>query len=246
MNETDTPKKSPASTIIITAIAIIFIIGLAFAYYYFTVANPTVAEPTPESTESVATNSSPQEVLPQETTQPVTEPSTTVIYYTVPLTEDMQEQQGSCTMSSVAEPYRQDAWKCQVAKTTYDPCFSTDQADRVVCQPNPTDSENIFAIKLTSPLPEPTIPQTTQSNWAWFVQLEDGSLCSPYTAKRPLVDGEAAFYGSAIKDGKRFVLIGDLNNSAKMWTATKKNLIKSGTTWVTESTETVNIQAVWK
>lgn len=246
MNETDAPKKSSASTIIITAVAILFIIGLAFAYYYFTVTVPAVAEPTAPGNESAATNTLPQETLPQETTQPVIEPSTTVIFYTIPLIENMQEQQGSCTMSSVAEPYRQDAWKCQVGKTTYDPCFSTAETDKVVCQPNPIDQENIFAIKLTSPLPEPTVPETTQNNWAWFVQLEDGSLCSPYTAKRPLIDGEAAFYGSAIKDGKRFVLIGDLNNSAKMWTATKKNLIKSGTAWVVESTETVNIQTVWQ
>jgi hypothetical protein len=246
MNGETGQKAFSISTIIITVVAVIIIVGLAFAYYFFLTNPPPVPE--------MAATGPSQNVETTETTETPTEtptevvslePTTSVVFYTVPSVLPATVKQGSCSASSTAEPYRTDAYKCAAGAVSYDPCFSLPGGTQVICPMNPRGSD-MFLIDLTTALPAPTVPQTVQDNWGWFVELEDGSLCSPYTAKRPVVDGEAAYYGSAIINNERFVLIGDLTKTATMWTAVKKNLVRSGTTWTVKSTETVNIKTVWQ
>jgi hypothetical protein len=134
-----------------------------------------------------------------------------------------------------------------VGSSTYDPCFSNDKKDKVICQMNPLVS-NIFIINLTQTLPAPVLPKVMQDNWAWFIELEDGTICSPYTGVRPLVNKEPAYYGCKAKvKGDLDVLIGDLVKG-QTWTAKRMIVTKdlAGTGWDTKSSEVVKIKTVWQ
>ena len=231
-------------TIIITAIAIIFIITLAFLYYYFIIVVPVSAPP-------VTIINSPQEngqkqVASETPKTPKTNSfSTEFINFVPPENLPSDIKNGFCSVNSVAQPYRQDAWRCMAGSSVYDPCFSTVLNDVVYCKMNPLEQGSDFLIELTKPLPTPLIPKNINNNWVWFLVLEDGIQLSPYTGTRPIIDGEPAFYGGKILNGGRSVIIGDLIKG-QVWTAQKKILVLDGKKWVTKSTEIVRVKTVWQ
>jgi len=230
------------STIIITIFAIAIIIALAFFYYYFTTKSYPVENPSPAVVKIPPVNNPP--IIPEPPPR-VESFSTEVINFVPPETLPAEIKKGDCQINSVAQPYRPDAWKCAVGKIVYDPCFSTALSDVVYCKMNPLEVGNDFLINLARPLPAPAVPKNINSNWAWFLVLEDGTELSPYVGTRPIMDGEVALYGSKIVNGERTVLIGDLI-SGPIWTAQKKVLTLSGKKWVTKSSETVRIKTVWQ
>jgi hypothetical protein len=84
-------------------------------------------------------------------------------------------------------------------------------------------STSSFILSLTKPLPVPdTIPASAPENWAWLVELQDGTLCSPFTGTLPFAaDHEVASYGCAPQTagGPEWDIFGDLNSSSSIWTA---------------------------
>ena len=192
--------------------------------------------------------------------QPATQTTpTNVIKFTMPemapKAVGYPEQDGNCFASSVAEPYRQDAFRCMVENSIYDPCFSlTDasgqaQKGLVYCQVNPLKPDS-FLIKLTKDLPKPEVPSTLQDNWAWFLTLKDGTQCSPFTGTRPFFgtgpDAQVAYYGCASKNvDEQVVLLGDLTKG-NVWTAEEAILKTNGTNWAIISTQKVEIDTIWK
>jgi len=236
-------EKVSNSTIVITVFAIMVIVALASLHYYFTVESYPA-----QDIPSVAVVNTPVKNTPAVVSEPPSEIesfSTEVISFVPPQTLPVEIKNGDCQVNSIAQPYRLDAWKCISGKFAYDPCFSTGVSDIVYCKMDPSQDGGDFLIKITKPLPTSLIPKNVNNNWVWFLVLEDGTKLSPYLGTRPIVDGEAAFYGSSIVNGQRIVVIGDLV-SRSVWTAQKKVLQLNGKNWVTQSSETVRVKTVWQ
>ncbi len=171
---------------------------------------------------------------------------TEVVHYTPPADLPGQIESGSCWTSSIAAPYRQDVWRCMMGNGIEDPCFSTSQKDKVLCGANPAIGEKGFQLKLTEPLPEAFIPPVIQENWAWMLELKDGTICAPFTGTRPFIENEAAYYGCESKSQKeQIVLLGDLNKSP-IWTAKKAVIMQAGNTWIIKSLTNTQIKTVWQ
>ncbi|MEK7080257.1 MAG: hypothetical protein AAB925_00275 [Patescibacteria group bacterium] len=230
-----TEKRGDASisTIIITFFAIVVIIALAFFYYYLAVK--------PYPSDNAFLN------IPETVPAPKVESfSTEVINFVPPAILPAEIKEGDCQINSVAQLYRLDAFKCFANKVAYDPCFSTGLSDIVYCKMNPLEQGNDFLIKLTKPLPPPLTPKNIQDNWAWFVELRDGTYCSPYTEARPIFQGQAAFYNCKSNTaGEQIILMGDLKKDL-IWTTEKAILVKSGSSWVIKSSEEAEVKTVWQ
>lgn len=165
-------------------------------------------------------------------------PPTQVITYVPPAPASSTPiAKGSCWTSSIATPYRADAWRCTVGNAIQDPCFEIGgSTSTLLCGMNPGNpvSTSSFVLALTKPLPAPESSQSAAlSNWAWLVELQDGTICSPFTGARPFAsDGEVAEYGCAPQypGGPEWDIFGDLDASSSVWTA------KIGTFSVSTST----------
>ncbi len=88
----------------------------------------------------------------------------------------------------------------------------------------------------------------TPSNWAWFIQLADGTTCSLFTGTRPFdASGDAAVY--ACNGGpNESMIFGELNNSSSVWTAEIGTLSTSTKAFppVLVASATVPVAAVWQ
>ncbi|MGA2418123.1 MAG: hypothetical protein ABSF55_02705 [Candidatus Staskawiczbacteria bacterium] len=231
-------KKYSVSTIIITSVAVIIIFILAFLFYYYS----TMPAPVAPQESAPVTTSQQQPPAPQII-------PTNIITFAPPATLPTVQKNGKCFASSIAEPYRQDAFRCMIGNLIYDPCFSIAQKGFVYCQVN-VDESTGFLMKLTQALPKVSVPAVMQDNWAWFLQLKDGTYCSPFTGTRPFYgsgpNAQVAYYGcnSNNKD-EQVVLLGDLTKG-DVWTAQEAILTKTGTAWTIQSTQRVDIDTVWQ
>jgi len=226
-------------TVIITVAATIIIVALAFLFYYYAIKSSSIAKT--ELTSDAIVNS----IASASSSTPDTSNFTKIISFKAPDTLPETVEVGKCWTNSISQPYREDAFRCMIESSIYDPCFTTNKEGFVFCQMNPL-KEDSFLIKLTESLPKLEIPAEKQDNWAWFIKLKDGTYCSPFTGTRMFVGEDIAYYGcnSATK-GETVVLIGDLK-AGDIWTADKATLVKSGQTWTTKSLENVEIDSVWQ
>jgi hypothetical protein len=192
-------------------LVVVLILVVAFGVgQFFAGSGPIAANPNATST---ATNSG--------------SPSTQVVYYAPPaLATSTPVLKGSCWTNSIAAPYRPDAWRCTVGNGIQDPCFQIGAStSSLLCGVNPAnpDSSSTFALELTSPLPTPeTIPTSTGASTAWLIELQGGTLCSPFTGTLPPVmdGGQTANYDCAPGPlGKETVIFGSLNSVSNLWTA---------------------------
>lgn len=174
--------------------------------------------------------------------------TTLVIRYMPSSTLPDSGREGYCWTDSIAAPYRADAWRCMEGNAIHDPCFSLPERQRVVCGTNPAAGKNGFALRLTKPLPKPdTQSVPVPRNWAWLVELNDGTTCSPFTGTMPFIAGEVGTYGcSSKKKGQQIMLLGELDNRQPLWTARKATLVESGAEWIIKSSEAVPIRKVWQ
>lgn len=152
--------------------------------------------------------------------------ATKVIAYVPPeLPTSTKVLDGSCWTSSIAAPFRKDAWRCAVQNAISDPCFEIPGGKELVCGMNPAVARatSTFLLKLTKPLPAPeTVQGAVPSNWAWLAKLSDGTICSPFTGTLPVAEGGiSANYGCApkTKGGEGLLIFGDFNASTSEWTA---------------------------
>ena len=213
-------KKHSWGIIIVIIIAVLVLAGLV--YFYFA---------------STATIYSVKKV-------PVA--PTNVITFTAPEVLPAVQQNGECFSESISAPYRQDAWRCMIGNSIYDPCFETPQNGLVFCQENPLASDSVL-IKITKPLPARTALANAQDNWAWFLTLEDGTYCSPFTGTRPFFSPDQVAYYGCHSDNKdqQIVLLGDLTKN-NVWTASEVVLTQNGGSWAIKSTQQANIKTVWQ
>lgn len=182
-----------------------------------------------------------------------TTPATQVVAYVPPQpASSTLVMSGSCWTNSIAAPYRTDAWRCTVGNSINDPCFAILGSTNLLCGVNPADpnSTSTFVLKLTQPLPAAQqIEGIVPSNWAWLVELSDGTLCSPFTGTRPFTaNGESANYGCAPGPlGNNLMIFGDLNASSSIWMANIGTLSQSTSSLPTLVSATeVPVAEVWQ
>jgi hypothetical protein len=171
-------------------------------------------------------------------------------------------ERGSCFADSIAAPYRADAWRCMIGNAISDPCFTMPSAvqasgtpsslPQLLCGANPAtaDTSSTFVLQLTKKLPQSEMPSgTIPTNWAWVVQLNDGTICTPFTGTRPFSKtGEVATYSCNGAVSGEDLIFGDLNNSGDAWTAEVGSLSTSTATFPPSiaQSSTVPIFAVWQ
>lgn len=243
-------NNSSMVTTVVAVVAVIVIILLAGLLYYFATKTYPSA-PISVNTSSKNTTKKPAEKKPEIPAVPVTPvapvgPATNIITFATPAVLPTIVKQGSCTAGSIAAAERKDAFRCSVGTINYDPCFTTDQANTVFCQMNPiSPATTAFLIKSAKPLPKITLPDKIPDNWAWFVKLSDGTICSPITGPEPIINGVAGVYGCRPPDKTHQIVLGALTKGQE-WTAQEFISTLQGKAWVQSSTVTVKVDTVWQ
>ena len=80
---------------------------------------------------------------------------------------------GACWTGSIASQ-RPDAWRCMVANSIYDPCFSNAALSSVACSNDPF-SKNVVLIVLDKPIP--TQERNKGKPAPWALLLANGARC---------------------------------------------------------------------
>lgn len=164
-------------------------------------------------------------------------------------------RQGSCWTNSIAAPFRGDAWRCTVGNDISDPCFQIPGEQKLLCNVNPTepDTTSTFVLQLTKALPASEPVQGMQpSGSGWLVELQGGTLCTPFTGTLPFTDnGETATYACAPGALGNDLVIFGINSSSSIWTAEVGTLgaapaNSSSDLPVVKSSSTVPITEVWQ
>lgn len=227
--------------VVVLILVILFGVGQFFAG-----SNPITVDP------SVTANQSSTSASSTANTQVAA--STQLVKYVPPLpASSTPVKEGSCWTNSIAAPFRADAWRCAVGNGISDPCFQIPQSNELLCGINPAvvHSTSTFALKLTKALPAPQVPQgLPPADWAWLIQLSDGTLCSPFTGTLPAIaDDHSANYGCAPGPlGKNLLIFDDLNTSSSVWTANVGTLTQGSTSTLPAiaTEEKVSIATIWQ
>ena len=229
-------KTNKAIVVVVLVLVVLFGVGQFFA-------GPTSINPS-AGNQTTSTASATAPVIP----------ATQVVAYVPPSpATSTPVERGSCWTNSIAAPFRSDAWRCTVGNSISDPCFQIpNSTTSLLCNVNPTvaNATSTFVLKLTKPLPAPEIPPgVPPSDWAWLVQLQDGTLCTPFTGTLPITaTGDAANYGCAPGPlGNNLLIFGSLNASSSAWTAEVGTISETTSSLpVIASSSTFPVATVWQ
>ncbi len=205
-------NRRTSQVIVVTVLAVLIImfgVGMFFA-------GPVSAPITPSQTSTGGNASLAVPTAPQ---------ATQVVQYVaqMPIGSSTPVEQGSCWTNSIAAPFRGDAWRCMVGNNISDPCFQIPGQQKLLCNVNPLDpaSTSTFVLALTKPLPQSQPVQGLQpSGNGWLIELQGGTLCTPFTGTLPIAEGGmAASYACAPGPLGKDVSIFTINSSSSVWTA---------------------------
>lgn len=156
---------------------------------------------------------------------------------------------GSCWTSSIATN-RPDAYRCMRGNEIFDPCFGSDKANVVVCEPNPAVGKPGFALHLTKPLPAGTpLPGPVTP---WLVALTDGYICTPFTGTRERIHKQIIAYSCAKPgveppaSGPYTGLVGGTMTHGRVWRVQKAIYVGGPMGNATGTVAIVPIAAVWR
>ncbi len=155
-------------------------------------------------------------------------------------------QEGECWTTSLILP-REDAWRCMIENSIYDPCFGEADAEAVVCGADPVAGETGFLLTLSSPLPAPEMGQTPEGQ-SWMVRLADGTLCGFATGATTGVDDKRLNYWCDVEtteEGAAVGLLGDLV-AGEVWTAELATIVMTEDGPTLKESEVVEIATVWR
>ncbi len=107
-------------------------------------------------------------------------------------TKNVITKDGSCWTHSIASN-RVGAWRCSVGNSIYDPCFKIANSAKLVC-PFIDNNNQSLVINLNKPLPK-VIMSMIQIPQPFRMQLENGSICMPFTGTLPFAQGHVLRYG---------------------------------------------------
>ena len=118
---------------------------------------------------------------------------TTQVTWFTPSVPSGPVQEGSCWTRSIAAD-RPGARRCMIGNSIHDPCFQVPPLENeVICDAHPVLSKSAFVMKLTNALPVATKPPAASPS-PWILQLEDGSVCEPFSGTRPAVNNQPAVW----------------------------------------------------
>lgn len=229
--------------IIVLLLVIVFGVGQFFSYSNLN--NNAVNQQAGQNSSSATGNSAQSQPTNVLTYLPPTPASSTPV------------KSGLCFAGSIAAPFRSDAYRCAVGNMLADPCFVIPGTDtsgaklpHLFCGANPAKltATSTFVLTLTKSLPKQEVPSSTPSNWAWLIELGDGTICAPFTGTRPFTaTGEVAEYGCNNAAGGEGMILGDLNNANPTWTA-EVGVFSTPTSTlpVLLSSTTVPVATVWQ
>jgi len=240
--------KQKIFVLVVLVLVILFGVGQFFAGANLNTANQQAAQ------NQNGQNGSNNNPLPTQVIEYVPDPTT--------LATSTPVEQGSCFASSIAAPFRSDAWRCTVGNAISDPCFAmaapvgvdgvaATSSPYLLCGANPagTNTSSTFVLQLKKQLPKPSIASgTPPTNWAWLVQLNDGTICTPFTGTRPFdASGDVATYACNGGVGENMIF-GDLNNASATWTAEVGSLSTATSTFppAMAASATVPVFAAWQ
>jgi hypothetical protein len=194
-------NKTTSKVIVILVLGLVVLFGIGQFFAFSPANNNSAAAPSTSQTP-------PTQVIAFVATQPSSAPT----------------QNGSCFASSIAAPYRTDAWRCSVGNSISDPCFQISGNNNLLCAVNPAEGSyatSTFVLHLTKALPKATPPSGPKpTNWAWAVQLADGTYCTPFTGTRPFTaSGVVGNYACSSPNSSENMIFGDLNASSSVWMA---------------------------
>lgn len=172
---------------------------------------------------------------------------TRIIHYTPPTALPERARTGSCSTSSVAS-YRTDAFACLVDKTAFDPCFTTTRQGHVLCGADPrlSSSGTLVAAALPPAAPSAATPAHARHH-TWFFELADGSTCQPLSKPGQVFDGAVELYGCRFGSaGEADALLGDLDDSAPVWTIQKVLINKKVEPQTIKSLMIAAVKTVWE
>jgi hypothetical protein len=237
-------------------VVIVLVLVVAFGItQFFSFSGSSIVNPSSSSSSSASTSGN--SVLSTQDLSVTT--STQIIpYYPSQPASSTPTEQGSCWTNSIAAPFRGDAWRCSIGNGISDPCFQIPGSPSLLCGANPANSAatSSFVLQLTQALPQSQPVQGLQpSGQAWLVELQGGTLCTPFTGTLEFTaTGDAASYGCAPNSLNPLgseVDIFNINSSTTLWTAVIGTLTRasanstSGLPTITASS-TVPIIAVWE
>jgi len=221
---------------------------IAQKYFGDMLAYPAIVEATNAKAaqdESFATITNPDVIeVGQKLWIPATQMSTQVIAYVPPLPAETRD--GSCWTNFLNSSY---SWSCFVGENNiYEPCLTAADGQTIVCNIDPLNESQQFALNLTEPLPtpEPARPDAPLSQEVWLLQLEDGVICGLLSGTSIGFDDKRVNYGC--QDGTD--ILGD-PQPGPLWTAQRITVGRKETTsddelpFFIETSETARIAKVW-
>ena len=149
---------------------------------------------------------------------------TRVVRFTPQAAPKGSARPGNCLRSLVSD--RIDAYRCNAAETTYDPCFPITGRGLVVCDADPRDITSGVLVTATLPSAFAWGPRD-DSRRAWFFELEDGSTCRPLISGGGReVDGMVELYTCRFAPPGSDAVLGEIDTRAPVWTIPQASLNK--------------------
>lgn len=176
---------------------------------------------------------------------PAPQMTTEVIAYVPPVPAETRD--GSCWVNFLNSPY---SWSCFVgANSIFEPCLTAVDGQTIVCNIDPLNESQQFALNLTEPLPdpEPARPDAPISQEVWLLELADGVICGLFSGTSIGFDDQRVNYGC--QDGAQ--ILGD-PQPGPVWTAQRITVGQKETTadgefpFFIETSETARIARVWR
>jgi hypothetical protein len=160
-------------------------------------------------------------------------------------------QSGECWTDSIAVS-RSGVWRCMVGNEIYDPCFSSvGLTDAVICNANPARGSAGFILRLTKPLPKPSLRVPAHPR-PWLVKLADNTTCEIQTGTIAFVAGLDVPYGCSDsqkcsdKGCPHMTGLTDKFKRGKVWMADKVTFKSSDKGLQLISRTPVAVSAVWR
>ncbi len=115
---------------------------------------------------------------------------------------------GNCPGPSDASN-RPDAFRCSSNSTIMDPCLGAESYPAALCIYDPNEPATLMHLS------EPTFSGPDQSPVKpWFIELADGTQCTPYTGTSGVVAGNRVNFGCS----NGYSVVGDIDMSTPLWT----------------------------
>lgn len=171
---------------------------------------------------------------------------TQVVRFSPPATLPERAQSGSCQSPSQVAAYRNDALRCMVETTTFDPCFATANAGQAWCTSDPRKPASGTLVSFP-PVASNVSGAPTAGIHVWFIELAEGSTCQPLVGVGREVDGLTESYTCRFGPlGDADAVLGDLDTSGAIWTIQKVMINKKVEPQTIKAVTIAAIKTAWQ